>query len=117
VGCIAGAISVEEYRHGLLAAGFEHVDVRDTNADLNAYLQVEGASSCCAAPEFVTLESQESTRCCGASRPASADQAGVHTGLRHLLSRFNVNDYVASARIYAVTRREDTPSLPEAAAP
>ncbi len=30
VGCIAGAITVEEYRAGLRAAGFEAVDVRDT---------------------------------------------------------------------------------------
>ena len=30
VGCIAGAISVEEYRQGLLAAGFGDVDMLDT---------------------------------------------------------------------------------------
>ena len=36
VGCIAGAISVDDYRRGLLEAGFAEVDVVDTGADLNA---------------------------------------------------------------------------------
>lgn len=97
VGCIAGAISVAEYREGLLAAGFEHVDVRDTGADLNAYLAVEGTSSCCAAPELVSLENPAPESCCG-----SPEGDSVHGGLREVLSRFNVNDYAASVRIYAV---------------
>ena len=37
VGCIAGAICTEDYRTGLLAAGFGDVDMRDTGADLSAY--------------------------------------------------------------------------------
>jgi SAM-dependent methyltransferase len=97
VGCIAGAISIAEYREGLLAAGFEHVDVCDTGADLNAYLNVEGTSSCCAAPELVSLENPAPESCCG-----SPERDSVHGGLREVLSRFNVNDYAASVRIYAV---------------
>jgi arsenite methyltransferase len=27
VGCIAGAIRIDDYREGLLAAGFEHVEI------------------------------------------------------------------------------------------
>ena len=47
VGCIAGAISTEEYRQGLLDAGFSHVEVVDSGADLNAYAKVENQVGCC----------------------------------------------------------------------
>lgn len=47
VGCIGGAIRVEDYRSGLIAAGFEHVEIVDSRKDLNAYAQVEGQSGCC----------------------------------------------------------------------
>ena len=47
VGCIAGAIRIEDYRAGLLAAGFEHVEIVDSGADLNAYAKVENQSGCC----------------------------------------------------------------------
>ena len=47
VGCIAGAIPIEEYREGLKAAGFAHVEIIDSGADLNAYAQIEGQVGCC----------------------------------------------------------------------
>jgi len=47
VGCIAGAIRIEEYRAGLLVAGFEHVEIVDSGKDLNAYAKVENQSGCC----------------------------------------------------------------------
>src|SRR3954465_14542394 len=47
VGCVAGAISVEEYKRGLVEAGFREVAVIDSGADLNAYSLVEGQSGCC----------------------------------------------------------------------
>ncbi|MEO6828774.1 MAG: arsenite methyltransferase, partial [Acidobacteriaceae bacterium] len=47
VGCIAGAIRIDEYRDGLLAAGFENVEIVDSGADLNAYAKVESQSGCC----------------------------------------------------------------------
>src|SRR5215469_15255739 len=50
VGCIAGAISIEEYVSGLKAAGFDAVEVIDTGKDLNAYSEVEGQAACCAPP-------------------------------------------------------------------
>src|SRR5947209_1836018 len=46
VGCIAGAISLDAYREGLLAAGFSAVQIVDSGADLNAYAQVPGQSGC-----------------------------------------------------------------------
>ena len=47
VGCIAGAILIEEYRQHLLGAGFAHVQVVETGADLNAYAKIENQASCC----------------------------------------------------------------------
>src|SRR6202046_2946610 len=47
VGCIAGAILIDDYRNGLLAAGFEHVEIVDSGADLNAYAKVENQAGCC----------------------------------------------------------------------
>ncbi len=105
VGCIAGASSVEDYRQGLLGAGFEEVEVLDTGADLNAYAQVEAESMCCSGPALTTLGDQTSAGCCSVARPPAADQTAVHRGLRHVLSQFNVNDYAASVRIFAVKPR------------
>src|SRR5262245_45084079 len=50
VGCIAGAIPIEDYRRGLMEAGFAHVEVIDSGADLNAYAKVEKLAACCSPP-------------------------------------------------------------------
>src|SRR6185369_9200004 len=50
VGCIAGAIPIEDYKSGLTDAGFAHVQVIDSEADLNAYSKVEGQGGCCSPP-------------------------------------------------------------------
>src|ERR1700734_1848404 len=47
VGCIAGAIMIDDYKKGLLEAGFEHVEIVDSGADLNAYAKVENQAGCC----------------------------------------------------------------------
>src|SRR5688572_21885068 len=47
VGCIAGAIRIEEYREGLKEAGFAHVEIIDSGSDLNAYAQIDGQVGCC----------------------------------------------------------------------
>ncbi len=83
VGCIAGAIEIEDYRQGLAEAGFEHVEIIDTGSDLNVYSKAESVSS---------LPVAESS-CCSSSKD---------TRLSDLLSRYNVNDYAASVRVYAV---------------
>jgi SAM-dependent methyltransferase len=102
VGCIAGAITGDDYRAGLLAAGFAAVDVRDTGADLHAYLQVDGTSGCCSAPEYVSLGTDRPTSGCGSPASATSQPAALHGGMRELLARFNVNDYVASVRVFSV---------------
>jgi hypothetical protein len=90
IGCIAGAISIDDYRSGLAAAGFEAVQIIDTGADLNAYAQVEGQAGCCS-PAM------------GDGLPmVSSCSFDLHGEIRELLARYNVNDYVASAKISAV---------------
>lgn len=102
VGCIAGAILVEDYRMGLIDAGFAEVAVTDSGADLNAYTKVENTSSCCSPPTTSTLPIAETGSCCS---PARSDNSEVHRRLADLLRRYNVNDYAASVRVFAVKPR------------
>jgi arsenite methyltransferase len=97
VGCIAGAIGIDEYRRGLEAAGFAHVEIVDSGTDLNAYAQVDGQSACCAPTVSSKSLPVASSGCC-----APAAETGVHDGLASLLARYNVNDYAASVRVFAV---------------
>jgi SAM-dependent methyltransferase len=91
VGCIAGAIKIDDYWAGLLAAGFEHVEIVDSGADLNAYAKVENQSGC------YSPGIQESS-CCS---PAS-DTPSLHTELSDLLTKYDVNAAAASVRVYAI---------------
>jgi len=98
VGCIAGAIPIEQYRHQLMAAGFAQVDIIDTGSDLNAYAKVENQSGCCS-PAMGSALPVIPTSCCSSS---SSDDANLHRRLAELLRRYNVNDYAASVRVYAL---------------
>lgn len=93
VGCIAGAIRIEDYRQHLLAAGFAAAEVVDTNKDLNAYAQVENQTVCCSPPPSGLLMAEAS--CC-------APNEDLHARLADLLRRYNVNDYAASVQVYAI---------------
>ena len=100
VGCIAGAILIDDYRTGLLAAGFEHVEIVDSGKDLNAYAKVENQSGCCspkmdAANPLQVLE----TSCCS---PAPAKSSSVHEELKTLLSQYDINAAAASVKVYAI---------------
>ncbi len=81
VGCVAGAILIADYVAILEASGFAAVHVVDSGADLNAYAQV-GQSACC----------------CGGE--ASGDS--LHQRLAELLQRFDVNQYAASVKVFAL---------------
>lgn len=94
VGCIAGAIRIEEYRAGLLAAGFEHVEIVDSGADLNAYSRVEGQSGCCS-------PAMANGACCS---PAS-EGGSLHAELSDLLAQFDVNSAAASVKVFAIKPR------------
>ena len=90
VGCIAGAIMVDDYRSGLAAAGFDAVQIIESGSDLNAYAKVEGQSGCCS-PSM------------GNGLPIVSDCCSdIHGQLKDLLARYNVNDYAASVKVYAV---------------
>jgi arsenite methyltransferase len=94
VGCIAGAIRIEDYQQGLLAAGFEHVQVVDSGADLNAYKKVENQSGCCSS----AMTGTEVASCC--SDPTTS--APLHEDLAKLLTEYDVNSAAASVKVYAV---------------
>lgn len=96
VGCIAGAISIEDYRRQLHEAGFAAVEVLDTGADLNAYAKVENQGGCCS-PAASSLPIVEAG-CCSTTKPDDT----LHARLLDLLTRYNVNDFAASVRVFAV---------------
>ncbi len=105
VGCIGGAIFIEDYRRGLLEAGFSGVEIIDTGADLNAYSQVENQSGCCSPAMIETASDTKSlpladAGCC--APPLTSATNEMHTDLAELLRRYNVNDYAASVRVFAV---------------
>ena len=95
VGCIAGATPIEDYRRQLSEAGFAAVEVIDTGADLNAYAKVENQGACC--PPSARLPVVEAG-CCSSPEPEDT----LHARLLDLLTRYNVNEYAASVRVYAV---------------
>jgi SAM-dependent methyltransferase len=105
VGCIAGAISITAYRAALTEAGFSAVEVIDSGADLNAYAKVENQAACCAptVPTKCCGPNEPSSTCCS-SAEASQDKEGLHDRLRDLLKRYNVNDYAASVKVFAVKK-------------
>ena len=103
VGCIAGAIQIEDYKVGLLAAGFEHVEIVDSGADLNAYSKVENQAGCCSPAMAEVPNSTNSLQviegsCC---TPAPKD-ATLHEDLTTLLSQYDVNAAAASVKVYAI---------------
>ena len=105
VGCIAGAILIDEYREGLLAAGFEAVEIVDSGKDLNAYAKVENQAGCCSpamdepAPASGSPFQVVTSSCC---TPAPADPATLHQDLKKLLDQYDVNAAAASVKVYAI---------------
>jgi SAM-dependent methyltransferase len=104
IGCIAGAILIDEYQRLLMAAGFSAVEVIDTGSDLNAYAKAENAACCVPAASSETKDDSSlavvsSAACCG-TEPSAAP--GVHEELADLLRRYDVNRYAASVRVLAV---------------
>ena len=114
VGCISGAILIDEYKRQLIEAGFSNVQVIDSAADLNAYAKIENQSGCCApapaqietqsggcAPAAVAETSAAEASCCTPAPKSEADTK-LFEKFTDLLSRYNVNDYAASVKVYAV---------------
>lgn len=138
VGCISGAIQVEDYRDGLVEAGLSHVQIVDSGADLNAYAKVEGQSGCCSptmetpvplgvasccgqsveatedgccSSKAVEANPRSAVDCCdkspesaktGCCTPVKQETSEVHAGLTALLNRYDVNEFAASVKVFAV---------------
>jgi SAM-dependent methyltransferase len=91
-GCISGALSIADNESALYRAGFSQVAIYDSKTDLNVYKQ--GGSAACCGPE---------PACCApaAERPSEA-RLDFHQTMSELLDAFDVNDYVASVKIFAL---------------
>jgi arsenite methyltransferase len=101
VGCVAGAIPIAEYQQGLIDAGFSAVEIIDTHADLNVYAKIEGQSVCC------TPRAENQDGCCsgstGSELPVLAEsQPEFHNQLAELLRKYDVNEFAASVKVFAV---------------
>lgn len=83
VGCIAGAILIDEYRSLLEQAGFASVVVTDTGADLNAYAMASDGG------------------CCGGGSCGSEDKS-LHDGLASVMQSIDANACAASVRVHAI---------------
>ena len=92
VGCIAGAVLIEEYRNGLSQAGLTNIQIVDSGSDLNAYAKVENQSGCCSP----AMGDASSDSCCTPTSPA------LHEELKEVLSKYDVNQSAASVKIYAL---------------
>lgn len=104
-GCIAGAIQISDYKRGLIEAGFSHVEVVDSGSDLNAYAKLENQSGCCSPSDSTpTVKPTAAAVSCCAPAPVSSccSTSELTEGLSNLLSQYNVNDYAASVKVYAV---------------
>ena len=121
VGCISGALLIDDYRRGLQEAGFSNVEIIDSKSDLNAYATIENQSGCCSPSTTVSEAAPIATAsCCGTSSVTDAQtEAPASIGcctpvlssetdkrelqnLAELLSTYNVNDYAASVKVFAV---------------
>ena len=93
--CGLGASSHDHkssYRKGLIAAGFEHVEIMDSGSDLNAYGKVENQAGCCS-------PSMGESACC---TPTATPEPTVHEELTELRSKYDVNAAAASVKVYAL---------------
>jgi SAM-dependent methyltransferase len=102
VGCIAGAILIEDYKRQVIDAGFSNVEIVDSVSDLNAYAKIENQSGCCS-PAPTQIETTSS--CCApatVSQTTGTSDTKLYEQFADLLSRYNVNDYAASVKVYAI---------------
>jgi hypothetical protein len=80
IGCVAGAILIDDYRAGLEVAGFGSVEIIDSGLDLSVYTKL-GDQMCCG---------------------QAAEDQGLFARFKELIARFDVNQYAASVRVSAV---------------
>jgi arsenite methyltransferase len=106
VGCIAGAILIDDYKAGLLAAGFEHVEIVDSGTDLNAYAKIENQAGCCSPTMDASNPLQVIEDALLFSAPGAT--ASLHEELKTLLSQYDINAAAASVKVYAIKPKTDS---------
>ena len=87
VGCISGAILIEEYRSLMEQAGLVAVVVTDTGADLNAYAMASDGGCC-------------SGGACESD--TNSEHKSLHDGLASVMRSFDANAFAASVRVHAL---------------
>ncbi|MGC9291376.1 MAG: arsenite methyltransferase [Acidobacteriaceae bacterium] len=92
-GCIAGAVPIEQYRQGLLDAGFQQVAIVDSGADLSKMENV----ACCS-----SQEGHAGSCCSPVAIPSAPNIPQPMVELAELQARFDINQFAASVKIYAV---------------
>jgi arsenite methyltransferase len=100
VGCISGAVLIDEYRSLLEQAGFTSIVVSDTGADLNAYAMASNQGGCCGGNS------------CGSDvgKADTTDQPkSLHDGLATVMQSFNANAFAASVRVHALKQCSTQP--------
>jgi SAM-dependent methyltransferase len=93
VGCISGAILIEEYRSLLKQAGFSAIIVTDTGADLNAYAMASNDGGCCGGGTCGSGDAETDT---------TSPQKSLHDGLKSIMQSFDANAFAASVRVHAL---------------
>ena len=118
VGCIAGAISMQNYKLQLRYAGLTHVAIIDSGADLNSYAKAEGQGCCCSPtmddpagqgkdalqPVDDSLLRVLPATCCdqNAVHRGGGVEKPLHAAMSDVLARYNINDYAASVKVLAI---------------
>lgn len=97
VGCIAGAIPMEEYRNGLARAGFAAIEIAESGSDLHAWEKVENQAGCCS--PAMDAPASGGYSCCGGG--GGAPEASVHEDLKALLTAYDLNRAAASVKVSA----------------
>lgn len=95
VGCVAGAILIDDYARGLREAGFDPVRIIDTGNDLNVYGEHDRAAAGSTSAANQASMTVMNTSCCGPDTQSARS-------LSDLLKRYNINDYAASVKVYAI---------------
>lgn len=98
VGCISGAMLIEEYRSLLERAGLASVVVTDTGSDLNAYAMASSDGGCCGGgTECAVILDSTATATDGTQH-----QKSLHDGFAAVMQSFDANAFAASVRVHAL---------------
>src|SRR5438128_2837004 len=95
---------IDEYQQGLTDAVFLNVQELDSGADVNLYAKIDNQSGCCS-PAMTQISAEprisSGAYACCAPAPAKAEE-GLFDKFTELLARYNVNDYAASVKVFAI---------------